>query len=304
VLDRRHGPPFLSAERVASCDRHRRSLEHGYRLRPAVGARPTARHPAMRARGNSNQPRTRDVVYQTRLPPQDVPSCQGARTLCAQTCDSYVHSTTPIVTRADLLTDYAGAFSAASLRRSGTGRYRQRLFIICSGEVETIASLVSPAPRPDDSSRTRPTERGGGAEVAGRRRGRRGRRRLLSGLRSAQPAPAALLGAATARCRAGGCRPDGVRQICRGGVDVRFAAALVDIGRSQATGSPQATGCRRCERYRSDPFIFVAYPEVPPTDNAADRRRRPVAIARKIDGGTRSKPGSQTLMFLRSLVAT
>jgi hypothetical protein len=95
-----------------------------------------------------------------------------------------------------------------------------------------------------------------------------------------------------------------VRPICRERVADRFAAALVDICRAQPADAPQATLCARIERYRTDLFTFVADPAVPPTNNAAERALRPLVIARKISGGTRSKHGSRTRMVLQSLVAT
>ncbi|MDQ3694799.1 MAG: IS66 family transposase [Chloroflexota bacterium] len=96
---------------------------------------------------------------------------------------------------------------------------------------------------------------------------------------------------------------DGVRPILRERVADRFAQALVAICR-QPAGSPQAVLCQRIERYQTELFTFVADPAVPPTNNAAERALRPLVIARKISGGTRSKQGSQTRMILQSLVAT
>jgi transposase len=97
---------------------------------------------------------------------------------------------------------------------------------------------------------------------------------------------------------------DRLRPVCRERVADRFAAALVAICRSQPATSPQATLCQRVERYRTDLFPFVADPAVPPTNNAAERALRPLVIARKVSGGTRSKRGSQSRMILQSLVAT
>jgi transposase len=97
---------------------------------------------------------------------------------------------------------------------------------------------------------------------------------------------------------------DGTGPICRERVADRFAAALVGICRSQPAGSPQATLCQRIERYRTDLFAFVADPAVPPTNNAAERALRPLVVARKVSGGTRSRQGSRTRMVLQSLVAT
>jgi hypothetical protein len=94
------------------------------------------------------------------------------------------------------------------------------------------------------------------------------------------------------------------RPLCRERVADRFAAALVAICRGQPASSPQATLCQRIERHRTDPFPFVADPAVAPTNNAAERALRPLVIARKISGGTRSKRGSQSRTVLQSLVAT
>ncbi len=62
--------------------------------------------------------------------------------------------------------------------------------------------------------------------------------------------------------------------------------------------------CRRMEKYLAELFVFVAMPEVPPTNNAAERSLRPLVIARKISGGTRSNAGSTTKMTLASLFGT
>jgi transposase len=97
---------------------------------------------------------------------------------------------------------------------------------------------------------------------------------------------------------------DEARPICRERVADRFAAKLVASCQSQPATSPQATLCQRVARYRTDLFTFVADPAVPPTNNAAERALRPLVIARKVSGGTRSKRGSQSRMVLQSLVAT
>ena len=51
-------------------------------------------------------------------------------------------------------------------------------------------------------------------------------------------------------------------------------------------------------------FVFVAYPGVPSDNNLAERSVRPLVIARKISGGTRSPKGSSTRMGLASLFGT
>ncbi|HEY6406700.1 MAG TPA: transposase, partial [Ktedonobacteraceae bacterium] len=65
------------------------------------------------------------------------------------------------------------------------------------------------------------------------------------------------------------------------------------------TTAPQHPLCERVER-----FVFVAVPGVPAHNNLAERSVRPLVIARKISGGTRSPQGSQTRMGLASLFGT
>lgn len=60
----------------------------------------------------------------------------------------------------------------------------------------------------------------------------------------------------------------------------------------------------RCQSGRPELFRFVADPAVPTTNNAAERALRPLVVARKVSGGTRSAQGSRTRMILQSLVAT
>ncbi|HXV92897.1 MAG TPA: IS66 family transposase [Pseudonocardia sp.] len=96
----------------------------------------------------------------------------------------------------------------------------------------------------------------------------------------------------------------GTRPILRERLADRFAAELVRVCRRQPVGAPQATLCQRIERYRTDLFTFVADSAVEPTNNAAERALRPLVVARKVSGGTRSAAGSRTRMVLQSLVAT
>ena len=70
--------------------------------------------------------------------------------------------------------------------------------------------------------------------------------------------------------------------------------------------------CRRIDKHlKSLPrtgygelFVFVAEPEVPPDNNAAQRSLRPLVISRKISGGTRSNQGTDAKMTLSSLFGT
>lgn len=70
------------------------------------------------------------------------------------------------------------------------------------------------------------------------------------------------------------------------------------------TQAPMRTLCERVERFLPELFVFVAYPGVPPDNNLAERSVRPLVIARKISGGTRSPKGSSTRMGLASLFGT
>lgn len=70
------------------------------------------------------------------------------------------------------------------------------------------------------------------------------------------------------------------------------------------TSAPMHTLCERVERFLPELFVFVAIPGVPAHNNLAERSVRPLVIARKISGGTRSPQGSQTRMALFSLFGT
>jgi transposase len=67
---------------------------------------------------------------------------------------------------------------------------------------------------------------------------------------------------------------------------------------------PEATLANRIRRYLQEPFTFVAVPGVPHTNNTAERSLRPLVIARKVSGGTRSALGSTCRMRLASIAAT
>jgi hypothetical protein len=67
------------------------------------------------------------------------------------------------------------------------------------------------------------------------------------------------------------------------------------------TTMTQTTLCRRIVAQLSHLFVFVTDPEVPATNNAAERSLRPLVVARKISGGTRSARGTTTRLTLASL---
>ena len=78
------------------------------------------------------------------------------------------------------------------------------------------------------------------------------------------------------------------------------------------TSAAQSRLCRRIQRHiKSLPrtgygelFVFVAEPEVPADNNAAERSLRHLVISRKISGGTRSEAGADSKMILASLFGT
>jgi transposase len=67
---------------------------------------------------------------------------------------------------------------------------------------------------------------------------------------------------------------------------------------------PQRVLSQRCQRFIKQLFHFVVNLDVPPDNNAAERAVRPLAVCRKISGGTRSPRGSVTKGILASLFGT
>jgi hypothetical protein len=62
--------------------------------------------------------------------------------------------------------------------------------------------------------------------------------------------------------------------------------------------------CHRLLRHQGELFQFVRVPDVAADNNLAERSLRPLVIARKISGGTRSPQGSTTRLALASLFGT
>jgi len=67
---------------------------------------------------------------------------------------------------------------------------------------------------------------------------------------------------------------------------------------------PQTPLCARMLRHLESLFVFVTEPDVPATNNAAERSLRPRVVSRKISGGTRSARGTATKMALASRFGT
>jgi len=80
---------------------------------------------------------------------------------------------------------------------------------------------------------------------------------------------------------------------------------LLALARPYLEGEhPQRTLCQRIERFLPELFTFIADPRVPSDNNAAERSIRPLAVSRKISGGTRSTQGSDTTTVLATLFGT
>ena len=69
-------------------------------------------------------------------------------------------------------------------------------------------------------------------------------------------------------------------------------------------GHPCVTLAKRLLRHQGELFTFLTAPGVAPDNNAAERAVRPLVVARKISGGSRSAQGTATHMTLASLVYT
>ena len=94
----------------------------------------------------------------------------------------------------------------------------------------------------------------------------------------------------------------------------RHALAEALVERIQALGRrwaqamhkahPAHAMCKRLLRHDLELFEFVRQPGLASHNNLAERSVRPLVIARKISGGTRSPRGSRTRMTLQTLFAT
>ena len=67
---------------------------------------------------------------------------------------------------------------------------------------------------------------------------------------------------------------------------------------------PASTMCQRVRRHEDELFQFVRQAGIESTNNRSERVLRPLVIARKISGGTRSETGTAALMLLHSLATS
>ena len=93
------------------------------------------------------------------------------------------------------------------------------------------------------------------------------------------------------------------RVATRADIERRLSAACAPYW-AVGCPAPQATLCQRIDRFLDELFEFVLDPTLPSDNNRAERSLRPLVIARKISGGTRSEEGSAVRMALASLFAT
>ncbi len=80
----------------------------------------------------------------------------------------------------------------------------------------------------------------------------------------------------------------------------------MELGRqyAQVEEHPGHALAQRLLRHQDELFVFVEIAGVPADNNLAERGLRPLVVARKISGGSRSEAGSETPMQLASVIGT
>ena len=101
-------------------------------------------------------------------------------------------------------------------------------------------------------------------------------------------------------------RPTPLSAAQRGALARRLDAEAQRLGLLYATedAHPCHTLAHRLLRHQGELFAFVQVDGLAPDNNLAERSLRPVVIARKISGGTRSPQGTQTRLDLAGLIQT
>lgn len=94
------------------------------------------------------------------------------------------------------------------------------------------------------------------------------------------------------------------KQECRRGLENRLLRIVEPHLDKTQKQHPFHTLAKRIDKYLDEHFTFVLDPNIPATNNAAERAVRHGVIARKISGGTRSKAGTRTKEILASLFGT
>jgi transposase len=102
---------------------------------------------------------------------------------------------------------------------------------------------------------------------------------------------------------AAGAADFAARVAARAAIERRLTDLCKD-GWQPGSALPQATLCQRIDRFLDELFEFVLDPALPSDNNRAERSLRPLVIARKVSGGSRSAEGSEVRMALASLFGT
>jgi hypothetical protein len=84
----------------------------------------------------------------------------------------------------------------------------------------------------------------------------------------------------------------------------RLEAALDRLLAKEESDPENAKFAKLLRKQRSRLLVFLYYPEVAPTNNAAEREIRPAVVVRKISAGNRSWQGSDTHATLTSVIRT
>jgi hypothetical protein len=85
---------------------------------------------------------------------------------------------------------------------------------------------------------------------------------------------------------------------------LRLAAHELGLRWSREPAHPARALCQRLLRHEGELFEYVRQEGVEATNNRAERGIRPLTVARKISGGSRSEGGSKTRMRLQTLFGT
>lgn len=109
------------------------------------------------------------------------------------------------------------------------------------------------------------------------------------------------VGGVFARAQAGTTGPPRARWAVRRAVQADLKQLCLPWA---AVDVPHRRLCARMLKHLASLFTFVTEPDVPATNNAAERSLRHLVVARKISGGTRSAGGTATRMTLASLFGT
>ena len=84
----------------------------------------------------------------------------------------------------------------------------------------------------------------------------------------------------------------------------RLQQRLIDLMLIESPDADVRRVAHRLEKYWDDLLTFLEHPEVPPTNNLAERELRPAVIMRKVMQGNRSDQGARTQSILMTIFRT